>query len=47
MCIRPPNAWITSSLTGRAAASISAGKAAISIGAALPARISGAIEAGS
>ena len=47
MCISPPSAWIASSLTGRAAASISTGKAAISIGVAWPARSSGATEAGS
>ena len=35
MCISPPSAWIASSLTGRCAASISSGKAAISTGVAL------------
>ena len=47
MCISPPSAWITSPLTGRAAASISTGNAAISIGVARPARSNGATEAGS
>ena len=45
MCSRPLSASSVNSLTGRAAAFISTGKAAISIGVARPARASGAIEA--
>ena len=47
MCISPPSAWIASSLTGRRAASISSGKAAISTGVAFATRNDAATEAGS
>src|SRR5471030_3216947 len=47
MCRRPPRARIVNSLTARRPASISSGKAAISIGVAGPVRAIVAIEAGS